>query len=58
MSNWYIGPDRVWVELPAGMCPRCQEERIVTRVVDARGERYYCGVCAHEWKGPDRKAGT
>ena len=41
---------RHWYHLgPAGMCPRCGEERLTTRVDDARGTRMYCAVCSHEW---------
>lgn len=43
--------DRVqWYRVgPGGMCPRCGEERLVTKVEDRNGPRHYCDVCAHEW---------
>jgi ribosomal protein S27AE len=36
-------------------CPKCGEwrETLITLVIDPLGERYYCGVCAHEFKESD-----
>jgi uncharacterized protein (DUF983 family) len=42
MTHWKVGP--------GGICPRCGEDRITTRVEDKRGVRSYCDVCAYEWR--------
>ena len=33
-------------------CPRCGEDRptLITEVIDPMGRRFYCAVCAHEFK--------
>lgn len=31
-------------------CPRCREVRLVDKIVDALGIRYFCQVCAHEFR--------
>ena len=31
------------------MCPKCWEHRLLDVIRDARGERMYCKVCAHEF---------
>jgi hypothetical protein len=35
-------------------CPRCDEDRVtlIHKIIDALGARYYCCVCAHEFKVP------
>lgn len=43
-GTWWIATEQ------KGVCPRCGEDRIITQIRDANGERWYCDVCAHEWK--------
>jgi uncharacterized protein (DUF983 family) len=31
------------------MCPKCREHRLLDVIVDARGERIFCKVCAHDF---------
>jgi ssDNA-binding Zn-finger/Zn-ribbon topoisomerase 1 len=38
-----------WKVRPGGMCPKCGEERLVTRVTDAQRDQHYCSVCSHSW---------
>jgi len=35
-------------------CPKCHEWRasLITKITDPMGERYYCCVCAHEFRVP------
>lgn len=39
---WRVGPGK-------GMCRKCGEERIVSRVEDARGVQMVCDVCTNSW---------
>jgi transcription elongation factor Elf1 len=40
-------------------CPRCREVRLVDTILDKRGRRYYCQVCAHEFaEGSERSPKT
>lgn len=34
---------------PGETCPKCGEDRLVSKVEDARGTREYCSVCATEF---------
>ena len=40
------------VLIGAVACPKCHEDRVtlVTEVIDPMGRRWFCSVCAHEWK--------
>lgn len=31
-------------------CPRCGEDRVISRVDDKRGRRFVCDVCDEEWR--------
>lgn len=31
-------------------CPRCGEFRMIDRIIDSLGIRYFCQVCAHEFR--------
>jgi hypothetical protein len=33
-------------------CPKCGEWRatLISQIIDPMGKRYYCSVCAHEFK--------
>lgn len=35
------------------ICPRCQEERLVTATTIQGKTDYYCNVCAFAWVPPD-----
>jgi hypothetical protein len=39
---WTIGPGK-------GLCRKCGEERLVTKVQDFRGIQMFCQVCSHHW---------
>lgn len=34
------------------ICPKCGEDRVslVTAVIDPMGKRWFCAVCAHEFR--------
>lgn len=34
------------------ICPKCGEDRptLVTEVIDPLGKRYFCSLCAHEFR--------
>lgn len=36
----------------AVVCPKCGEDRVtlVTEVIDPMGKRWFCSVCAHEFR--------
>ena len=34
----------------ADACPKCGEDRLITRSTDAGRETAYCDVCAHQWR--------
>lgn len=40
------------VPLSDVVCPRCGEDRVtlISKIVDPLGERYYCDVCAFEFR--------
>lgn len=42
--------------MTAPSCPRCQEDRLITRVETAKRVVYVCEVCTQEW--PEREQAT
>ena len=40
------------VKVGAITCPKCGEDRetLITEVIDPMGKRWFCSVCAHEFK--------
>lgn len=37
-------------------CPKCGEDRetLVSEVIDLMGQRYFCSVCAHEFRPSEK----
>jgi formate dehydrogenase maturation protein FdhE len=44
--------------MPVPECPKCGEWRatLISQITDPLGERYYCAVCAHEFRTVKEKA--